>query len=118
MRINLLDLRKLHLIWGNQVVYNSYASFRNDRQFEVLQVVVILMHGPGQSILDRHDRPRRPTLFQAAEYVFKAFTRQYFYFRFYELPRGFFTKSAASSLERDQFPFHFGPSHLRTLVSG
>jgi hypothetical protein len=62
MRKNALDLGKLHALAGDQIVDDAHAGFGHDGQFEVHQVVIVLVDAAGERVLDRHHRAGRPAV--------------------------------------------------------
>src|ERR1039458_6800966 len=72
------DLGELDALGGDQVVDDAHAGFGHDGQFEVHQVVVVLIDATGESVFDGHYRARGGAVLDGAEDVLKTGTGQHF----------------------------------------
>src|SRR5215469_15445514 len=103
MRKNPSDFGEFYRFVHDQVVHNPHAGFSHDRQFETLEMIVILMHGTGEGVLDWDDRAGDAAVF--------------------EVPEGFLAESSTLPLEGDMlslywFLAHFTPSQRGALGRG
>src|ERR1017187_10352538 len=114
------DLGELEAFGGDQVVYDAHAGFGHDGQFEVHQVVVVLMDAAGEGIFDGHDGASGATVLDGAEDVFKTGTGEHFGAGA-ELPGGLLAEGTALPLEGNDgaaSAHRATPSQRRTRRSG
>src|ERR1039458_2558752 len=118
---NALDLGEFDAFGGDQVVDDAHVGFGYDGQFEVHQVVVVLMDAPGEGIFDGHDRARSAAVLDAPEDVFKTGTGEHFGAWAAELAGGLLAEGAPLPLEGDDGAagaHPVTPSQRRTRGSG
>src|ERR1035441_4194532 len=99
---NALDFGEFYPFWGDQVVHDAHAGFGHDRQFEVHQVVIVLVDAACQGVFDGHHGARGAAVLDATEDVFKARTREHLDVRAAELAGGLLAEGAALPLECDR----------------
>ena len=80
-------------------MHDAHTGFGHNGQLEIHQVIVILVHRPGQRILDGHHRSGGAALLHGAEDVFEAFAWQNGNTRSQQVAGGFFAEGAARSLK-------------------
>src|SRR5674476_1700360 len=95
------DLGELHAFWGDQVVHDAHAGFGHNGEFEIHQMVIILVDAASEGVLDGHDGAGGGAILDAAEDVFKARTGEHFGVGAAELAGGLLAEGAALALERD-----------------
>src|SRR5258705_11345748 len=78
---------------------DPYTGLRHNGQIEAQEVIVILVDGPGQGVLDRHYGRLHFLLTQVAEHVFKPHAGQHLHAAAEQPPRRFFAKGAALALK-------------------
>src|ERR1035437_9739195 len=98
---NTSDLGELHAFGGDQVVHDAHAGFGHDGQFEVHQVVVVLVHAAGEGVLGGHHGAGGAAVLDAAEDVFKTRTGKNPDVGAAELAGGLLAEGAALPLKRD-----------------
>src|ERR1019366_4177289 len=115
------DLGELDALGGDQVVDDAHAGFGHDGQFEVHQVVVVLMDAAGESVFDGHDCARGGGVLDGAEDVFKTGTGEHFGAWAAELAGGLLAEGAPLPLKGDDGAagaHRVTPSQRRTRGSG
>src|ERR1019366_679021 len=115
------NLGELHAFWGDEVVHDAHAGFGHDGQFEVHQMVVVLMDAAGEGVLDGHHGAGGAAILDAAEEVFKTRTGKHFGVGAAELAGGLLAEGAALALEGDDWAagaHRVTPSQRRTRGSG
>src|ERR1017187_4130415 len=115
------NLGKFHAFPGDQVVHDAHAGFGHDGQFEVHQMVVVLVDAAGQGVFDGHDGAEGGAFLDAAKDIFKTRTGEDFDVGAAETAGGLLAEGAALPLERDEAPagaHRDTPSRRRTRGSG
>src|ERR1017187_5333018 len=118
---NAFDLGEFDAFGRDQVVDDAHAGFGHDGQFEVHQVVVVLMDAAGEGVFDGHDGARGGAVLDGAEDVLKTGTGEHFSGRAAELAGGLLAEGATLPLEGDDGAagaHRVTPSQRRTLRSG
>jgi len=80
---------------GDQVVHDAHAGFGHDGQFEVDQVIVVLVDAAGEGIFDGHDGATGAAVLDGAKDIFETRTGEHLDVRAAELAGGLLAEGAA-----------------------
>src|SRR5579872_4964750 len=116
MRVDTAEVAKPHSRRSHEIVHDADVGFGNNLEVEMQQVVVVFVHGPGETVFDRNHGGVRDALLQSPKDLLKPLERNYFGPPPEELTDGLLAEGSQFALKPDFYFFQRIPPGLARVL--